>query len=419
MPEGRVSKVKLPPFVACETSDLLGWMDRSRRAHGDIFSTTLYGSNVYVVTSPAYADHVLRRNYQNYRKGLAIKRVEILLGRGLMASEGALWKTQRRMIQPAFQHKTLARFLDSIDAATARLQKRWTDAAQRQQNVNVTQDVSHVILEIVLRTIFGPDYDQIAEPFSLVSDDTGRDLRFAEKFRALGGLIIDLKAHRREGEDDFLGMLMAARDRDSGEPMSDAQLVNEVLTLIVAGHETTAGTLAWVWYLLSQHPEADERLAAEVSVAPDVMAVEDLGRFDYARRVIEETMRLYPAGWLITRRALGDDEIGGCAVRRGTEIYIPIYLIQRHPELWTDPDGFDPDRFLASEANGAMLAFSAGPRNCIGEHLARMEMLVHLVKIRKHLALRHQPRAPLELDLGVNLRSRNAFIMQPQLVDKI
>jgi len=190
------------------------------------------------------------------------------------------------------------------------------------------------------------------------------------------------------------------------------------MTLIVAGHETTASTLNWTWYLLSQHPDAESKLAAEVGAAGEIAAVEDLKPYSYARKVIEEALRLYPAGWLMTRRALRDDRMGEYFVPAGTEIYISPYFIQRHPGLWAAPDSFDPDRFSGEAAAGeprGMLPFSAGPRNCIGEHLARMEMQIHLVMTARDLKLRYDPKKPPGLAAGVNLLSAEDLHMQPVL----
>ena len=216
-------------------------------------------------------------------------------------------------------------------------------------------------------------------------------------------------------------MLMEARDRESGQVMPDRQLVNEIMTLIVAGHETTASTLNWTWYLLSQHPEVEEKLSKSSVIYSGArfLSLDDLPRFTYTSQVIDEMLRLYPAGWLLTRRALKDDQLGDYFVPAGTEIYISPYFIQRHPDLWEDPDRFNPDRFDPDHSQDrhplAMLPFSAGPRNCIGEFFARIEMQIHLMTIAKQLRLRFVERRQPELDVGVNLRSKHDFIMNPEL----
>jgi cytochrome P450 len=213
-------------------------------------------------------------------------------------------------------------------------------------------------------------------------------------------------------------MLMQARDPQEGNLMTDGQLIDEILTLVVAGHETTASTLNWTWYLLSQNPEAEEKLSTELNTLAISSQFDDLPKFVYTRRIIEETMRLYPAGWLVTRRALHDDRLGEYFVPAGTEIYIPPYYIQRHPGLWNEPERFDPDRFGPENSRHrhrlAAIPFSTGPRNCIGALFARVEMQIHLMTIAKHLRLRYIQSGPIELDAGVNLRSKHDFLMYPE-----
>jgi cytochrome P450 len=240
----------------------------------------------------------------------------------------------------------------------------------------------------------------------------------------LGKTILTVAERRREKTHvagDFLGLLMQARDRESGQGMSDAQLVKEIMTLIVAGHETTASTLNWVWYLLSQNSKAEAKLSSELETlfSNPISSMEDLKQFTYTRQVIEEALRLYPPGWLMTRRAVQNDQIGDYFVPAGTEIYISPFYIQRHPGLWEAPEVFDPDRFAADESpeqrSLAMLPFSVGPRNCIGEHLARMEMQIHVMMIAKRLRLRYVEADAPVLAAGVNLLSARDFIMTPEL----
>jgi cytochrome P450 len=246
-------------------------------------------------------------------------------------------------------------------------------------------------------------------------------MEFACSFRALGKIILQVIERRRKDtatSTDALGMLMQARDPQSGQLMQDSQLIDEVLTLIVAGHETTASTLNWAWYLISQHPEVEQSLSDELNTLTTCSEFGDLSRFLYTRQIIDETMRLYPAGWLVTRKALRNDRLGEYFVPAGTEIYVPPYFIQRHPDLWEEPDRFNPDRFRPDNSRHrhrlATIPFSAGPRNCIGEHFARIEMQIHLMTIARYLRLRYIPSRPIELEAGVNLRSKYDFIMYPE-----
>jgi cytochrome P450 len=418
---------RIPPGPAekySTTQDLLCWMGDQFARFGDTYKASVYGTCVYATRNPQHAQHVLRENWQNYAKGLLFKRVALLLGNGLVVSEGELWKTQRRMIQPAFHHKAIGALTNVIATSNFALLRKWEEEAHKKVSVNVTRDVSSMVLEVVLISIFGDDYDQVARHFNILSEESARNLEFAQAFRSLDRIILELAARRRKEKikaTDILGMLMEACDQKSGQAMPNRQLVNEIKTLIVAGHETTASTLNWIWYLLSQHPEVEEKLSAELNslVEGGLLNFDDLSRFTFTRQVIDETLRLYPAVWLLTRRALNDDQLGDYFVPAGTEIYIPPYFIQRHPDLWEDPARFNPDRFGSDHSSDrhplAMLAFSAGPRNCIGELLARVEMQIHVMTIARRLRLRLADGNPLELDAGVNLRSKHDFIMNPEL----
>jgi cytochrome P450 len=406
------------------TQSLLVWMGDQFKEFGNIYKASIYGTTVYAIRDPEYAHHVLVENWQNYVKGQIIKRVAFLLGNGLMASEGELWKRQRRMIQPVFSRKSIGGLTKYIVTANVALLKKWKQAAQQKQNVNVTRDISSSILEVMLTLIFGQDYERIGPHFSIVSDESARNMEFARAFRSLGRIILQLAAQRRKEHStssDILGMLMEARDRQDGQPMTERLLVNEVLTLIVAGHETTASTLNWTWYLISQNPQVEEKLSREIRppLSPEFANLDDLPKSLYTRQVIDEVLRLYPAGWLMTRKALKDDHLGDYFVPAGTEIYIPPYFIQRNPDLWDDPDRFNPDRFDPDQSSPrhrlATLPFSAGPRNCIGEFLARVEMQIHVMIIASQLWLRYVQTTPIELDAGVNLRSKHDFIMSPKL----
>jgi cytochrome P450 len=231
--------------------------------------------------------------------------------------------------------------------------------------------------------------------------------------------VIDRRRKDSVTAPDALGMMMQARDPQSGQLMQDGQLIDEILTMIVAGHETTASTLNWAWYLISQHPEVEQKLSNELNALTTCPGFGDLPQFLNTRQIIDETMRLYPAGWVVFRKALGNDRLGEYFVPTGTEIYVPPYFIQRHPDLWEEPDRFNPDRFRPENSKHrhrlATIPFSAGPRNCIGEHFARLEMQIHLMTIARHLKLKYVASRPIELDAGVNLRSKYDFVMCPEV----
>jgi cytochrome P450 len=421
-----VEPKRVPPGPAAKyekTQDLLEWMNEQFNRFGDIYRASVFGTEVYVINDPQYVDQVLRSNWQNYTKGLAIKRIRLLLGNGLMVSEGALWKAQRQMIQPAFHHEMMSALIDVISAANLVLLDKWRRAARKKESVNITRDVSDMILKVGLTSIFGDDYDQVAAHFQVLFDESARNLRFAEAFRPVRKVVLDVATRRRKrsSTSDILSVLALARDRTSGRPMADNQLVSEIITLVVAGHETTASTVNWVWYLLSRHPEVENKLVTELNriSGQGFSGLADMAKLGYTRHVLDETLRLYPPGWLMTRKALKDDQFGQYFVPSGTEVYISPYLIQRHPTIWDSPEQFDPDRFEAARSRGrhpmTMLPFSAGPRRCIGEALARIEMQMHLVMIAKHLRLRCSDTQRVQLESGVNLRNKYEFMMTPEI----
>ena len=395
-------------------------------AFGDVYRVFAprKGMFIYVINHPDDVKRVLLSNHRNYTKGEGMDRVKILLGNGIMTSEGDLWRRQRRMIQPAFHRRVIDGFAALIAQVNEEYAVRWEEMAARKEPVNLTDDVSAMTLRIVLRSIFGDDLERLetqigANPFEVVAKEPARDLKFAYKFRSLTRLVAQtVQRRRRESAQhaDFLGMLMAARDRDSGEPMRERDLIDEVMTLIVAGHETTAAALTWAWYLISQHPEVAAALQAEADRTPagnlGLDAAESLG---YTHQVLQEALRLYPPGWLITRRTLEDDELGGFPVAARTDVFISPYLVHRHPSFWDEPEMFKPGRFAVADAEErhrfAYIPFAVGPRHCIGENLAMFEMLVHLQKMTSRFSLTRATDDPIELEAQINLRPRTNLMM--------
>jgi cytochrome P450 len=403
-----------PPEKYDPSQDLLSWIVNQFKEYGNIYKASIYGTNAYVVSDLSYVQHILRRNWENYKKGQDTKPIRLLMGNGLIVSEGELWKKQRRTMQPVFHRDSIGALVPLIRSANTALLKKWQQAAAKNETVNVTHDVSLMVLQFVLTFIFGDDYEWIAPHFRILSDESVRDLQFAQNFRALAEIILQAAAKRRTQNrisGDILGMLMQARDRVTGKVMPDHQLINEVITLVIAGHETTASVLNWTWYLLSQYAQVEQRLSGELRILSESEFPElcDLPQFVYTRQVIDEAMRLYPPIWVETRTAVKDDYLGEYFVPAGTEIYISPYLIQRHPAYWEAPDEFNPDRFSPGQSRDrhelAMLPFSVGPRSCIGELLARFEMQIHLITVARKLRLRYVQDKPLELDIGINLRS--------------
>jgi enediyne biosynthesis protein E7 len=413
-----------PPDPYDPRHDLFNWMMENFLRYGDVYMASIYNNPVYVVSSPEYCERILRFNWRNYeRKGIVVQRIAMALGNCLITSNGEFWVSQRRMVQTAFARPAIFELCTMIGNENRQLTESWRQSAGRAKKINVTRDVSELVLKVTLRAIFGDDYDTVAPHFSSFAETVARDFKFAQDLRPLRQLVTEIMSRRRLQTltpVDSLGKLMQARDRETGAPMSDAQLVREVLTLVVAGHETTASLLNWMWYLIATHPDVENRLIDEFDRLPwsGVPAPETLPDYVYARQIIDEALRLYPPLWLMTRKAVNDDRLGDFLVRAGTEIYISPYLIQHRPDLWEVPDRFDPERISRDRGSAPELAlcpFGAGPRNCIGEFFARFEVQLHLMMVARELRLRYDDTHPPELSPGLNLLSKRDFMMTPEI----
>ena len=382
-----------------------------------------------VVSNPDYIKHILLTNHENYAKGVGFERVKMLLGNGIIVSDGEEWRRQRTMMQPGFSRANIARLSEAMRSQNQALRGPWGLLADSGQTIDITTAMSRLGLDVILRSILSRDLERTIEreggnPFGFLAEDTTRDIQTAVRFRNLARVILGLvDERRRTGERpfDFLSLLMDARDRKSGAGMTDKELLDEVNTLILAGHETSAGTLNWVWYLLSQHPQVEERLLAELAeLTPgDDFSFDQLMALNYTACVLKETLRLYPPVWLFSRRARQEDRLGALRVPAGAHIFITPYFLHRRPELWPDPERFDPERFAESRSppvdRYAFIPFSAGARRCIGDYFSFVEMQMHLALLAPHFALRYEPgahqgsREAIELDPAVNLRTRNSI----------
>ena len=395
--------------------------------YGDIcsFPSSSRRSSSYLINHPDYIKHVLVKNNANYSKGVGFERVKLLLGNGIIVSDGPFWRRQRRMVQPGFSRQTIMELTAVMVDCNQQLMSEWRQKAKTEEVINLTETASELALTVVLRTIFGADLQRMEatageNPFGILTEDSVRDMQLVLKYRGLMKLVQEVIDHRRENvieRNDFLGAFMAAKDKETGETMTDKEMIDEVMTLIVAGHETTACTLNWVWYLLSQHPEAEQQVQHEA----DQFSIENLGmesfaRLAYSRQVVEEALRLYPPVWLFTRKAINADKLGDYDVPAGTDIFIAPYFLHRHPEFWDEPEKFKPERFsdeaVKSRDKNAFIPFSAGPRRCIGDFFATIEMQLHLGMLAREFRLVHVPDKPLELIPDVNLRTKHNILMK-------
>ena len=425
---GRLPPLAADRFDVGSTEDSLERLVAAARDAGPLFRIFApgRGSDTWIVNNPTDIKRVLVTNHRNYTKGVGLDRVRILLGNGIMTSEGEVWRRQRRMIQPFFHRRVIEQFAALVDQCVEERLERWQASAARDAPIDVTEEMSELTLDIVVGSIFGTDREWlIAEtggnPFSIVTEQSARNLQFAYKFRSLTRLVADLARKRRAAAEehfDFLGMLMAARDKDSGEPMSERELLDEVMTLVVAGHETSASALAWTWYLLAHNPEAMAKVAAEADAAPSTtgLGFQASENFRYTQATLQEAMRLYPPGWLLSRRTIAPDVLSGFEVPAGADVMLSPYLIQRHPDYWDRPEEFRPERFIEAASDPRdewkYIPFAAGPRHCVGENFAMYEMTVHVARVARDWRLEYIDDGPVEIEAAINLRSRKSLRMR-------
>lgn len=414
----------------------LAFLSRVAR-EGDVVRLRL-GRDVFLLNHPDHAQRVLHDNHANYRKNFFYARMKPLVGEGLLTSEGNDWKRKRRLAQPAFHRERLAAFAGIMAHHTGALLDRWADPAARGAPVDVAADMMRLTLTVVGHALFGFDLltgaDEARQAFTralrITSDrffallylppwvPTPANLKFGRAMRVLDGLVDEVIAARRgrPPREDLLGMLMEARDAEGGAGLSDEELRDEVITMVLAGHETTASALSWALYLLSSARESDRRLhreSAAVLGGRDA-TVGDLPRLEYAARVNQEAMRLYPPAWIFGREAIAADAFGDVQVPAGATVSICPWLLHRDARFWADPERFDPDRFLPGVAvrpRYAYVPFAAGPRMCIGNAFATMEMQIVLAMVASRYRLELVPGQPVQVEASVTLRPRSGIWM--------
>jgi cytochrome P450 len=399
-------------------SDRLGLMTQAAEEYGDAVRVVIGPKTLYIFNHPATAKHVLADNAANYHKGIGLVQARRALGDGLLTSEGELWRKQRRTIQPVFQHKRIATQAQLVAGEAAKLVARLR-AHEDGEPVDVLHEMTGLTLGILGQSLLDADlaaFDSVGGSFEAVQDQAmfemvtlsmlpswiplPKQVRFRKARKELKRVVDHLVNERTArlgpdggGGDDVLSRLIASTRRESDARVGEQRLRDELVTLLLAGHETTASTLGWTCHLLDRHPEVAERVRAEaISVLGDRQPeYDDLKRLTYTTMVIEEVMRLYPPVWILPRQAQGDDEVGGYHVPAGSDVLVCPYTLHRHPEFWDQPAKFDPKRFdpasTADRSRYAYIPFGAGPRFCVGSSLGMMEAVFVTAMLARDLRL--------------------------------
>ncbi len=411
--------------------DLLGLITSWARQYGDIFYYRAFHFRVYFLNHPDYIEYVLVTHNRNFIKGRGLQANRRLFGNGLLTSEGDFWLRQRRLAQPAFHRDRIAAYGEVMVAYTERMLSTWQDGERR----DIHQDMMRLTLEIVAKALFDADVaarvDEVSSALEVLMQEnsggrmllpllrrlpTPGNLRYGRAVERLDRIIYDIIRQRRaSGRDagDLLSMLLHAQDED-GSRMTDRQLRDEAMTLILAGHETTAIALSWTWYLLAQHPEVEAKLLAELCqvLGGRSPRVQDLPRLPYTEMVVKESMRLYPPAYAMARIALEDCEMGGYRVHAKASLVMSQWVMHRDPRYYEEPERFNPERWV----NGlekrlpkfAYFPFGGGPRLCIGAPFAMMEAVL-LATIAPRFRLSLAPDHPVEILPTITLRPKHGI----------
>lgn len=430
--------------------DILGTLQSWTKTYGDALRFRFFlHYHGYLFSHPDHNKRIFQENNRNYAKlpnpqnGLLVP----LVGYGLLTNDGDSWLRQRRLVQPAFHRRRIAEFTKVMTQATAHMLQNWQGAAKEGASLDVSEEMVRLTLEIVGKSLFSVDLTREAETVGSAFTAVNRQFRefsshpfgiwlmnaswlprtrrflgnVALLDRVVNGIIDERRRLRQAGggeAGDVLDLLMDARDEETGEGMDDRQLRDEVMTLMLAGHETTSNALTWTLYLLSEHRDVREELQQEVDrvLAGRIPTFDDIPQLAYTTMVLEESMRLYPPAYAVSRTAVDEDVVGGFHVEKGAMITLSPYLTHRHPEFWENPDQFEPRRFSAERKaerpRYAYIPFGGGPRICIGNNFAMTEATLILAMIAQRFQLDHVPQHRVELEPLITLRPRHGMIMQ-------
>jgi cytochrome P450 len=423
------------------TRDRLGSLQRLAQDYGDIAAVRIGPRYLVLLNHPDYINDVLVTHSRKFVKGYGLQRAKRLLGNGLLTSEGEFHMRQRRLVQPAFHRQRVAAYGQVMTSYSADVCARWTDDTQ----LDIAAEMGRLTLQIAAKTLFNADVQSqaVVEIGEAVNDVIARQFKYAMlpyshlldqlplpwnlSFRKARGRL-DARIHRLIAErralgkdlGDLLSMLLMAHDEEGdGGQMNDEQIRDEVMTLWLAGHETTANALAWTWYLLSQNPQAEANLHAELDkiLGGSLPTAEDVSKLVYTRRVLTESMRLYPPAWVVGYQALEKHQFGGYTVPRGSFLLMSQYIMHRDPRYFRDAERFVPERWEQDREGErprfSYFPFGGGPRQCIGEQFAWMEGILVIAAIAQEWRLRLASGHRVHVNPVFTLRPKGGLPMTP------
>ncbi|WP_431930624.1 cytochrome P450 [Micromonospora sp. RP3T] len=418
--------------------DRLGMMTTAAARWGDAARLPVGPKTLYFFNHPGHAKHVLADNAANYHKGIGLVHARRALGDGLLTSEGELWRKQRKVVQPAFQSRRIAAQAGIVAEEAAALVDRLRTLG-RQGPVDVFHEMTGLTLGVLGRTLLDTDlgrFPSIGRDFTAVQDQAmfelatlsavppwvplPRQLRFRRARRRLQTIVdqlVDERGDHSGDRDDVLSRLIVSARAEPDPRVGRQRLRDELVTLLLAGHETTASTLSWALYLVDKHPEVRERLREEATtvLGDRLPTFDDLGRLRYTAMVVDEVVRLYPPVWILPRKTLADDVVGGHHVPAGVDVLICPYTLHRHRAFWDRPEEFDPERFdpvrSTDRPRYAYIPFGAGPRFCVGNHLGLMEAAFVLSMLVRELRLTKVATHEVVPEPMLSLRMRGGMPM--------
>lgn len=418
----------LSPFF----NDPFGFISESKKSAGAVFNLNLPLTEVMLVADPKMAQYILQNKNGNYRKGFTYKVLKLSLGNGLVTNDDESWFTNRKLINPFFHKQALENYLAVMVSET---EKKIRELKKVRGETDILHHLGDLTLNIVLKSIVKEEdenivrilreavnhanaflTERIANPLSLPlwvpAKANSTFLKIKAKLDEQIYMLIEKR--KKNPIDDILSLLVSARD-EQGNAMSDQQIRDEVVTLLVAGHETTANALSWTFYLLSKNQDAQDKAIASAQEASDVSTWAGVQKIQYIKQAIQEGMRILPPVWDLNRQAVNEEVVNGYLVPKGREIFISIYAIHHDEEIWPDPEKYDPDRFSPENEKNLdkswYFPFGLGPRFCIGSNFAMTEMVVVLTLFLKHFRIMPTEHVP-ELNPLITLTSKNGVVLK-------